>query len=221
MKFIALVPSKLNSARLKEKNIQELNGKPLLNHVIDTLEKVPLVEKIILQSSTDEILKFLSKDYSKVEFQKRPINLDLDEATPQDWIRYFCESYECEYIVLLHITSPFINNKTITECIKAISSKKYDSCFAAIEYHNFAWFKGVSLNYNSEKPIPRTQDLEPIVLEQTGFYIINREYFLATNSRIGNKPFIKFLEFPESLDIDTLEDLQMARFVLKSGIYKV
>jgi len=221
MKFFALVPSKLNSVRLKEKNIQELDGKPLLNHVINTLENIDLVGKIILQSSTDKVLKFLDRDYSKLEFQNRPINLDLDEATPQDWIRYFCESYECDYVILLHITSPFINERSITECIQAIMNKNYDSSFAAIKYHKFAWFKGVSLNYDFNKPNPRTQDLEPIVVEQTGFYIFNREHFLSTNRRIGNTPFIKFLEFPENLDIDTSEDLQMARFVLTSGIYEM
>ena len=221
MKFFALVPSKLNSVRLKEKNIQLLDGKPLLNHVMNTLESIDLVEKIILQSSSDLILKYLDQTYTKLDFQKRPIELDLDQASPQDWIRFFCENYNCDFVILFHITSPFINSQTVIECINSIKEKEFDSSFAAIKYQNFAWFNESPLNYELGKPIPRTQDLQPVTLEQTGFYIFNRENFLLSNSRIGKKPFIKYLQFPENLDIDDREDLELARFIISSGIYTI
>lgn len=219
LKFFALVPSKLNSVRLREKNIQDLGGKPLLNYVIKTLDQVNDVEKIVLQSSSDHVLKFVEDKLTKIEFQKRPIELDSDSTSAQDFIKYFCKNYECDYVILLHITSPFITKETIQSCIDVIKEGAFDSSFAAIQHQNFAWYKNSPLNYDPLKPIPRTQDLEPIILEQTGFYIFGREFFLNHGKRIGRKPFIKFLEFPENLDIDTLEDLNLARFVLRSGLY--
>lgn len=221
MKFFALVPSKLNSVRLREKNIQELGGKPLVNYVLNTLNSLDDVESIVLQSSSHQIKAYVESNIDKLEFQKRPTELDSDSTLAQDFIRYFCENYECDYVILLHITSPFLAKETVQQCITAIKSKTFDSSFAAIKYQNFAWYKDKPLNYNPYKPIPRTQDLEPIILEQTGFYIFNREDFLRTNSRIGRRPFIKVLEFPENIDIDTMEDLNLARFVMKSGIYGV
>lgn len=219
VKITALVPSKLSSVRLREKNIQKLNGKPLLNYALSTLESIDSINKIVLQSSTEKILDYLLEDYSKLKFQKRPTELDLDESSPQDWIRYFCDSDDCDYVVLLHITSPFISAHTILECIESIKSSQFDSSFAAIKYQNFAWFKGEPLNYEVKKPIPRTQDLEPIIMEQTGLYLFGRKFFLKTNRRVGENPYIKFLNFPEYLDIDVLEDLELARFILQSGVY--
>ena len=39
MKIIAMIPARMGSQRVKQKNIRLLNGKPLISHIVDTAVK--------------------------------------------------------------------------------------------------------------------------------------------------------------------------------------
>ena len=62
--------------------------------------------------------------------------------------------------------------------------------------------------------MPRSQDAMPIIQETPALYGIRRESLLKNKCRIGNKPF--FYEVPdgENIDIDTLKDFELFKFLL-------
>ncbi len=53
--------------------------------------------------------------------------------------------------------------------------------------------------------IPRTQDLQALYEETSGFYIYKGDVISKYNRRIGEKPYIV-----EGIDIDELEDFEIA-----------
>ena len=44
---------------------------------------------------------------------------------------------------------------------------------------------------------------------------LKKKTFMKYNNRIGKKPFFYELNFPESVEIDTVEDLNLARKICK------
>ena len=67
---------------------------------------------------------------------------------------------------------------------------------------------------------PRTQDLEPLYEETSGFYIYNSSVITSLNRRIGEKPYIVEVNEIEAVDIDEKEDFQIADAIYNS-LYKI
>jgi len=73
----------------------------------------------------------------------------------------------------------------------------------------FCWYKEKPLNYQLDDVI-RTQDIEPIFVETSGFYIFPKK-LLKENRRIGKKPWMQEVGSHEAIDIDEEEDYELAK----------
>ena len=121
--------------------------------------------------------------------------------------------------VLTHTTAPFISKESIEKGLDAVLSGEYDSSFAAKKLQDFLWKDGKPFNYELDN-IPRTQDLEPLYEETSGFYIYNSSVITSLNRRIGEKPYIVEVNEIEAVDIDEKEDFQIADAIYNS-LYKI
>lgn len=207
MKIVAVVPMKLNNTRLPQKNTKEFtNGDPLCKYILNTLKDVHEVDEIYVYCSNP-----LIKDYlpTGVTFLKRPENLDSNTTSMTEILTLFAEAVEADVYVMTHTTAPFISAKSIQKGIDAVVHKGYDSSFAARKLQDFIWKNGKPFNYCLDH-IPRTQDLDPLYLETSGFYIYKREVIKDMNRRIGDNPYIVEVGEIEGIDIDELEDFIIA-----------
>jgi CMP-N-acetylneuraminic acid synthetase len=208
---VGFVPSKLNSQRLPRKNVLPLGGRPLVNWVLGTLDMAKVDESVIY-AADDEITRFVEPDID-YRFVQRPAWLDTDEAKVQDFVGSFLDDVEGDVVVLLHITSPFITPATVDACVDAVVSGEHESAFAALEMQRFAWFRGEPLNYRLDLPTPRTQDLDPVLVEQSGLYVFTRDLFRRTGRRIADRPYIHPIDPLEGHDIDTAEEFELAEMI--------
>jgi CMP-N-acetylneuraminic acid synthetase len=152
---------------------------------------------------------------------ERPSYLDSSNTNIQDIIREFLKVDNADIIVLWHITSPFLRPATIIECIEKVKSQEYDSAFTALEIKKFCWFQGKPLNYSLDKPTPRTQDILPVIVEQSHLYVFKRDVFERYGQRITDKPYIKVIDHFEGYDIDTIEDFKVADLIVNTGFFEL
>jgi CMP-N-acetylneuraminic acid synthetase len=219
MRVVGFVPSKLTSKRLPRKNVRPLGGVPLINHVLRTLSRAPDVDETIVYASDDEVMGYVDTGLD-CRFVKRPAWLDQDTALVEDFVGSFVEAIPSDVVVLLHATSPFISPTTVSTCVRAVTSGEHESAFAAQELRRFAWFDGQPLNYALDKPTPRTQDLSPVLVEQSGLYVFTRDLFSRTRCRIGDKPYIHLVDDFEGHDIDTNEEFELAEAMLLTRAHR-
>lgn len=212
MKFLGYVTVRLNSQRVPFKSIRCIEDESLINRAIKTLNQVDETENIILSCSDLGIKDFIDKNL-KYSFIKRDTKLNGNHTTFNEVLDSVIEDMDTDYIIFLSCTSPFIKASTISEMINKIEYQNYDSAFSATEHKSFCWFNGKPLNYETVYGIPRTQDLQPVLIETSSLYIFSKEMYKTYNRRIGFKPFIKILDYSESIDIDTIADLEMAELI--------
>ena len=81
------------------------------------------------------------------------------------------------------------------------------------------WKDGKPFNYDLDN-IPRTQDLDPIYAETSGFYIFKPEVIKGLHRRIGNKPFMVEVSTIEAADVDEPEDFMIANAIYNQIILK-
>jgi CMP-N-acetylneuraminic acid synthetase len=217
VKVAGFVPCKLNSERVPGKNVRELGGTPLVNWCLRTLAAVPEIDETFVYASSDEICRYIEPG-SAYTYVQRPPWLDTQDAKVQDFVGEFLKAVKAEVYVLLHITSPFIRASTVSACVSAVLSGKHDSAFAVEELRRFAWFDGQPLNYSLDRPVPRTQDLEPVTCEQGGLYVFRHEVFAEHARRIGDTPLLRPVGPFEGHDIDVEDDFVLAESIVAAGL---
>ena len=211
MRIVAVVPMKLNNRRLPQKNTKSFtNGKPLCTYILDTLLQVNGIDGVYVYCSDPEIQKYLP---AGVKYLKRSETLDLDTTKMNEVLQCFAKDVDADLYLMTHTTAPFIRKESIEEGLNAVINGNYDSAFAAKKLQDFLWKNGRP--FNSElSNIPRTQDLEPLYEETSGFYIYKKDMICEEGRRIGNKPYIVEVGEIEAVDIDEAED-----FLIADAIY--
>ncbi len=207
MKIVAIVPMKLNNRRLPQKNTKSFtNGKPLCYYILSTLLSLEQIDDVYVYCSNPEIKSFIPDG---VKYLKRSENLDLDTTKMNEVLKRFSEDVPADIYVMTHTTAPFVSAESIEKGIAAVVSGNYDSSFAAKKLQDFLWKDGKPFNYELNN-IPRTQDLPPIYEETSGFYIYKSDIITKLGRRIGENPFIVEVNEIESIDIDEVEDFEIA-----------
>lgn len=210
MKTVAVVPMKLNNQRLPQKNTKCFtNGKPLCHYILSTLLKVKDVDEVYVYCSNPAIQEFIPRG---VKYLQRTGSLDLDTAKMNEVLQRFADDVPADIYLMAHATAPFISVDSIEKGLNAVLSGEYDSSFAAEKLQDFLWKDGKPFNYELDN-IPRTQDLEPIIKETSGFYIYKAEVMTKLNCRIGDKPYIVEVGKIEGTDIDEFEDFEIAEAI--------
>ena len=112
MKIVAFVPMKLNSERVKNKNIKEFdNGKPLCSYILNTLKKVKNIDEIYVYCSDEKIKKYIPKG---VKYLKRSEELDGQKVKINEVLKAFANDVDADYYLLTHATAPFISKERMS-----------------------------------------------------------------------------------------------------------
>lgn len=207
MKIVAIVPMKLNNTRLPQKNTKSFtNGKPLCYYILNTLLRIKKIDEVYVYCSNENIKEYIPQG---VKFLKRSASLDTDKTSMNEVLKAFADDIFADIYVMTHTTAPFISAESIEKGLDAVLSGMNDSAFAAKKLQDFLWKNGTPFNYSLEN-IPRTQDLDPLYEETSGFYIYERYVINELGRRIGQSPFIVEVNEIEAVDIDEKEDFEIA-----------
>lgn len=209
MKIVSFIPIKLNNQRLPGKNLLPLGDKAMCSYIFDTVKQIDEIDEKYVYCSDESIKEYVPDGIS---FLKRDSYLDGFQVKGLEIIDFFLRDIKADIYVLTHVTQPFTRPDSIREALKKVISGEYDSAFSALEIKDYCWYKGRPLNYNM-KDIVTTQNLEPIYMETGAFFIFTRKVFERHHQRIGLKPYMKVIDQIEAIDVDTMEDYQMAQIV--------
>jgi CMP-N-acetylneuraminic acid synthetase len=209
MKTAGLVTIRLNSKRVPQKNIKTLNGKPMCWYVVHALLQIKEIDDVYVYCSDPVIKEYIPKE---AIFLQRDPWLDGDEIKAKDTYSAFIKEIDADIYAVATTTAPFTKTETLRSAVKQVQSGGFDSAFAVKRAQTFAWYQGKPLNYDLTD-VPRTQDIEPVFIETSAFYIFKKEIWTDFGRRIGFKPYICEVDDIEAIDIDTPEDFLFAETV--------
>lgn len=214
-KITAIIPIKLRNERLPDKNTKLLGNKPLCHYIFETLLEVKKQHRnleIVVYCSDEKIKEFLLPG---IRFLKREVSLDQNSTNYTDIFSNFVKEVPSDLYLYTHVTSPFIKPESISNAIKKVLVEGYDSSFSVLKKNVFYWHNDTS-NYNL-KNVPRTQDVDPIFVETSGFYVYRKEVFEKMRTRIGETPFLYCIDEIEGIDIDEEGDFKVAQSIIEKG----
>lgn len=221
MRILALIPARGGSKRLPGKNIKLLGGKPLINWTIDAAQGIPEICVILVSTDDPEIALIAEEAGANVPWL-RPEVLATDQATSVDVALHALDWYEAENgavdgLLLLQPTSPFRTQATIKQGIELFGSNGYRPVIGVspVQDHPMWTFKlkdGYLVPFVEHHGFGiRSQDLEPALVANGGFYLISPKELRESKSFIGLESIPLIVNSPqEALDIDTAWELKIA-----------
>jgi CMP-N-acetylneuraminic acid synthetase len=219
MKIIAEIPARYGSKRVKNKNLKLLNGKPLISYVIEAAKNATKIDRIFINSESDEIGK-IADEYD-IDFYKRSAELAEDHIVSDQFNYDFLRNTDCDVLVMINPVSPLITGNDIDEAIDYYFTNQLDTLISIREEKFQAFFQDKPINFNINELLPMTQNLLPIQICSWAINIWNKNIFLKHYEEKGHAVFSgKVGFFPldriKSLKISEPIDFKMAELVLKS-----
>jgi CMP-N-acetylneuraminic acid synthetase len=218
-KITALVPCRMGSKRVINKNTREFSDKSLVEIKLEQLLKVTQIDKIIVSTDDPKVIELCEKiNNPKIELHHRDPYYASSECSNDEFIKYFARELNIEgHLLFTHVTSPFINEKTYTMAIKTYLENldKYDSLVSVRKIRGYIWDKNKNpLSYNiSQGRWPRTQEIEPVYHINSGIFLIDFSLMKELGDRVGNNPLFFECNDIENFDIDWMDDFELGRFL--------
>jgi CMP-N-acetylneuraminic acid synthetase len=217
MKLAALVPMRHHSQRVPGKNYRPLAGKPLFQHIIETLIKVPEIDSIIIDTDSKPILDEVPRLFPDVKLILRPSHLLADDVPMNDILLHDTSLVKADFYLQTHSTNPLLKPETISNAIKKFFAEypKYDSLFSVTRLQTRLYFQdGKAINHNPLELI-QTQDLPPVYEENSCLYIFTRDNLERKKHRIGDSPLMFEIDADEAWDIDEELDFEITDFLMR------
>lgn len=214
----AILPMRSGSKRIPRKNLLELEGRPLFSWALETIQECLIIDKIVVDSDSEEILNRVSDAFPDVLLRLRPSSLGTDETSMNKVIESALKELEGEWFLQFHATTPFLQKQDIIDAVKLVikNDSLYDSGFGVTEIKARLWDEERRpVNHDPNLLLP-TQDLEPVLVENSSFYIFSKNGFKKTQNRIGSSPLLFKTSHLSGIDIDTQEDLDFARVMARA-----
>ena len=214
-KVIALLPMKRHSERVPEKNIRPFCGRPLYHHVMATLLECPLIERVYIDTDSEGIARDATEHFKeRVGIIWRPPAICGDFVSMNVIIGHDLSQVTGDSFLQTHSTNPLLTSATIQTAIERFFSPgDHDSLFSVTRIQMRLYDRdGNPINHDPREML-RTQDLEPVYAENSNFYVFSRRSFARCGRRIGQRPILFEIPKTEAIDIDDLEDFQLAEYI--------
>ncbi len=216
-KFAAIVPMRHHSQRVPGKNYRPLAGKPLYQHIIETLLAVPEISTVVVDTDSEPILDGLRRDFPQVRLLPRPEHLRADTIPMNEILLYDTSQVQADFYLQTHSTNPLLKPATVSRAIQTILSDfpAHDSLFSVTRLQTRLYDQhGQALNHDPNI-LFRTQDLPPVYEENSCMYIFTRENLSRRRNRLGERPMLFEMDAAEAWDKDEELDFAITDFLMK------
>ena len=229
---LGIIPARGGSKGIKDKNIIDVGGRPLIDWTIQVAVQSGVLDRLIVSTDAQAIAEVAVNAGAEVPFL-RPANIAGDTATSIEVVlhslQFLAENdgYRPDYVMLLQPTSPLRTAADIMGAFGIIQEKNVESVVSVTkaDSHPDTFFKigknkrlaALSKNGNSVKP-SRRQDYEPVFVPNGAIYLVKTDV-LEDGRDWYNSDVYGYIMSPEhSIDIDTNWDLSILRLIVENKL---
>ena len=215
--IVALVPMRHHSQRVPGKNYRPLAGKPLYQHIIETLLACSEIGQVVVDTDSQPVMDGLRRDFPQVAVLPRPEKLRADIISMNEVLLYDTSQVAADFYIQTHSTNPLLRPETVSQAIQTFLADypAHDSLFSVTRLQTRLYDQhGQAINHDPNVLI-QTQDLPPIYEENSCMYIFTRENLARRRNRLGERPLMFEIDAAEAWDIDEELDFAVTDFLMQ------
>ncbi len=212
-KIIGIILARSKSKRLKDKNILNIKGKPLFYWTVQAAKKSKYIDDIIISTDDKRIINY-TKKLSYLKTLNRPKGLRGDKVKSEQVVSNLIskKDFLSDIIIVLQPTSPLRKSFDIDNSIKKMVNKNehfiISACYRKKNYKNMIEVKKGFFNKFKKKKSGYALN--------GAIYGATTKYFKRTRSFFTRKTIIFTMPPSRSIDIDTIEDFNLAKKKFKN-----
>ena len=226
---LVVIPARGGSKRIPNKNTKKISGQPMIYWPLMELKKIFSSDNILISTDSELIKECVRAKGLRVPFT-RPDALSDDHTGTAAVVEHALDWYETnikkvDFVLTVYPTAVLLNENDIRSAIKALDDDH--ECDSVMSATNFSFpiqravFEndmGYAEMFYPKQYLTRSQDLPEAKHDAGQFYLSRanavRRKSLLTNSKVK----LHMLHRNNVVDIDTLEDFEVAEE--KLNIYK-
>jgi len=211
-----IVPARLGSKRVKLKSLRLLNGKPLIEYILNSLKKTKYFKDVYINSDSEYFNEIAKQN--NVKFYKRKPELATSESLIDEYLYDFMINERSDFLAVVNPTSPFISPDELDKAWEYYSLNEFDTLLSCEKIQTHCFYKDEPVNFSRYGKHPRSQDIEPILALNFAITIFDCKKYINNyeNNHWGvytGKLGFFFTEGFSNIDIDYEEDFIFAEFV--------
>lgn len=215
-KVICIIPARSGSKEIKNKNILQINGKPLIYYTISFAKKLSFIDKLIFSTDSIGYMK-KAKKYYNFNNSLRDKKYSTSNSKAIDYVKHELRKVknlkQFKYLLLLQPTAPFRKKDIFFKGLKMLKSNNCDFVISAklvkehpLLMHKYSdRVKYISKNFKSA--FSGRQNYPKVYLRQGAMYFTKISTLFKTNSLQGGKVKHILVKGKYALDINDHEDL--------------
>lgn len=227
MTSVLVIPARGSSKGIPRKNLQLLDGVPLVLHAIRTAKQVD-VDRVIVSTEDPEIRDVALDAGVEVPFN-RPAAAARDEASLIDVLRHALSELDAagekvDVICSLQPTAPFLSADTVNSGLSRFRDATWDSAVTVRRVTHNHPYRAYACDGEGElqplfpdgQRLLQRQDLPPFFALSGGFYARRAPLIRGWSGRdfaLGARCLGVTVSDIEGMNIDTLMDLELARLL--------
>lgn len=216
VKIVALVPMRHTSERVPGKNFRPLAGKPLYQHILNTLLACPEINQVVVDTDSPVIMEGLQASYPQVKVIERPEHLRAGTIPMNEVLLHDTSLAPADLYLQTHSTNPLLRASTVSKAIQALLDNRpaYDSLFSVTRRQIRLWDELTRPINHNPAILLRTQDLPPVFEENSCLYLFTRQTLEQRRNRLGERPYMFEMDAGEAWDIDDELAFSICDFLL-------
>lgn len=156
---IAMIPARMGSQRLKQKNLRDLRGVPLIVRCIRKCKAAGCFGEIWVNSEHTAFGDLAAQE--GVGFHQRPEHLANNVATSEQFVHEFLTKRNCERVIQVHSIAPLLTVTQIRDFVAMMERDNYDTLLSCTLEQIECACDGKPVNFSfTEKT--NSQDLKPV-----------------------------------------------------------
>ena len=207
------------SKGIPQKNVIDVNGKPLIQYTIDEVKKSEYIDHYIV-STDDEDIKLVCRELEQTYFDRSPAE---DTQKSADALLEVLKTMDKpDYIVEIMCTNPLKTVEDIDGVIKKLDIMEVDSVCSVVrvwDYHpsRIKFIEGNRMHdVYPEVLESRRQDLTPPAYIRNGsIYAMTWEQLRTKETKYDKNTVPYIMSEERTINIDEPIDLELARILLR------
>lgn len=234
--ILLTIAARGGSKGVKNKNIRDLCGLPLLAHTILQAKRWGRADKIVCSTDSKKIAAIARRYGAEVPFI-RPAHLATDTAGKLDVLAHALKAVEklsgqrYPVVIDLDVTAPVRKISDIEGAYRLFINKRPKSVFSVTPCRRNPYFNMVevtpkgyaALVKRPKSPVRRRQDAPRAYDMNASIYVYDRKYLLddSTKSAVSNRSLIWLMDELSAFDIDCESDIKFIEFLASRGDIKL
>lgn len=227
--ILGIITARGGSKGIKDKNIVDFGGRPLISYSINALKEAGFIDRIVCTTDSKKIAN-VARQYGAETPFLRPKKLAEDTTSTIPVITHALEwlakneGYKPDYVVLMQPTEPFVKPEHIRDVLQLMIEKKADSGITMVPlprtnhpYHVRRLTNNGYLEFDNEElhyAHPYRQ-LDPKRYAFGNLYLFKRDAFLKEQKvEVGKRVGVE-IDPVSAHDINNQIDLEIARVLLE------